>query len=88
MGFKRGEGGRPRGAKNKLGVAAKTAIAQAAAELGGVERLVAWAKEHKDNERAFWTVVFPKLVPHEVSGPDGGDIPIRQIIHQYITSGH
>lgn len=72
MAFKKGEGGRPKGAANKTTVAAKEAIALAADGLGGTERLVAWAQEDEANERAFWTVIYPKLVPHEVTGKDGG----------------
>jgi hypothetical protein len=69
--FKKGEGGRPKGAANKTTVAAKDAIAKAAEGLGGVDRLIAWAGEDAANERAFWTVIYPKLVPHEVTGKDG-----------------
>jgi len=60
--------GRPKGSPNKTTAAAKDAIAQAAAELGGTNRLVSWAKEDPKNERAFWTIVYPKLLPLQVSG--------------------
>ena len=60
--------GRPKGSPNKVGKAAKDAIAAAAEELGGHERLVAWAKEDPANERAFWTTVYPKLIPVTMSG--------------------
>jgi len=69
--FKKGQGGRPQGVKNKLTIAAKSVIADAAAELGGVDRLVAWAKSDALNERVFWGQIYPRLLPHEVSGPDG-----------------
>jgi hypothetical protein len=63
--------GRPKGSPNKLGKAAKEVIAAAAAELGGEERLVEWAKEDPANERAFWTQIYPKLLPLTLSGdPD------------------
>lgn len=75
MGFKKGEGGRPRGAKNRTTVAAKEGIALAAQGLGGAKRLQTWAQESPENERAFWTQIYPKLVPHEVSGPDGAPVP-------------
>ena len=55
--------GRRRGARNKTTLAAKEAIAAAAAGLGGVERLVAWAKEDPANERLFWGTIYPKLLP-------------------------
>lgn len=55
--------GRPKGSQNKTTKAAKEAIATAAEELGGSERLVLWAKEDPKNEYAFWTTIYPKLVP-------------------------
>jgi len=62
-------GGRPKGSVNKTTAAAKAMIEQAAADLGGTERLVAWAKSSPENERAFWATVFPKLLPLQVQGP-------------------
>jgi hypothetical protein len=63
--------GRPKGSPNKLGKAAKEVIAEAADTLGGVDRLVAWTKEDEKNEGAFWTTIYPKLLPlqmdHDVS---------------------
>ena len=60
--------GRPKGTPNKVTQAAKDAIAQAAAELGGYERLVAWAKEDAKNEHTFWGTIYPKLLPLQVDG--------------------
>lgn len=54
--------GRPKGAQNKVSKEAKQAIAEAAEALGGVDRLVNWAKEAPENEKAFWTTVYPKLI--------------------------
>jgi hypothetical protein len=47
---------------------AKEAIALAAEGLGGVDRLVAWAKADPLNERAFWSSIYPRLLPVQVSG--------------------
>lgn len=58
--------GRPKGSHNKVTQAAKDVIAQAADMLGGVERLVDWAKEAPENEKAFWSTVYPKLLPLQV----------------------
>lgn len=55
--------GRPKGAMNKLQKAAKEAIEEAAEQLGGVNRLVEWAREDPLNERLFWGSVYPKLLP-------------------------
>ena len=60
--------GRPKGAVNKTTRIAKDAIAFAADKLGGGERLVAWAKEDAKNESAFWTTIYPKLLPLQVEG--------------------
>ena len=60
--------GRPKGSQNKTTKAAKDAIAEAAEKLGGVNRLVLWAKEDPLNERAFWSSIYPKLLPLQVAG--------------------
>ena len=71
---KRGPG-RPKGTPNKVGKAAKDLIAEAAHELGGRDRLVAWAREAPENERAFWATIYPKLIPVTLSGDE--DSPIK-----------
>ena len=60
--------GRPKGSQNKVSKAAKEVIAEAAAGLGGSERLLAWAKEDPANERAFWATIYCKLVAVTVAG--------------------
>ena len=60
--------GRPKGALNKTTKIAKEAIAEAADRLGGVDRLVAWAQLEDRNEAAFWTTIYPKLLPLQVNG--------------------
>lgn len=66
--------GRPKGSQNKLTKAAKDAIAEAAEGLGGAKRLQDWAAEAPENEKAFWTSIYPRLLPVQVSGPDGESI--------------
>lgn len=68
--------GRPKGSPNKVTKAAKDIIADAADRLGGVDRLVAWAKEDAKNEHAYWSQIFPKLLPLQVSGENGEAIGI------------
>tara|TARA_R110000823_G_scaffold264197_1_gene384426 strand:+ start:1221 stop:1514 length:294 start_codon:yes stop_codon:yes gene_type:complete len=70
--------GRPKGALNRHTTSAKEAIALAAEGLGGTNRLIAWAQEDPANERAFWATIYPKLLPLQVSGEDGG--PIQAVI--------
>jgi hypothetical protein len=71
-GFVKGQSGnpagRPKGALNKTTQAAKDVIAEAAEQLGGADRLLAWAKEAPENERAFWSSIYPKLLPFTVAG--------------------
>lgn len=70
MGRKAGSpktGGRVKGTPNKMTTLAREVIAQAANALGGVDRLVKWAQEDKQNETAFWTKIYPRLVPVQVT---------------------
>jgi len=76
--------GRPKGVPNKITTAAKDAIAQAAEGLGGTNRLVEWAKEDPLNERAFWSSIYPKLLPLQVSGDDGG--PLQIVLKQIVLA--
>lgn len=71
--------GRPKGIPNKMTTAAKDAIAAAAEALGGSDRLVAWAKEDPLNERAFWSSIYPKLLPLQVTGEGGGPMTVEII---------
>lgn len=69
--------GRPKGAQNKTTAAAKAIIESAAKGLGGEKRLIAWAKEAPENERAFWATIFPKLLPLQVTGEGGGPVQVN-----------
>jgi hypothetical protein len=68
--------GRPKGSLNKVTASAKTMIEEAAKELGGSARMVAWAKEAPENERAFWSTIFTKLLPVQLAGEGGGALQI------------
>jgi len=73
--------GRPKGALNKSTQSAKDAIAIAAEKLGGADRLVMWAKEDPTNERAFWSTIYPKLLPLQVNGGgEDGEFVTKTII--------
>lgn len=71
-------GGRKKGVPNKTTQAAKDAIAQAAADLGGKDRLVAWAQEAPENEKVFWGTIYPKLLPLQMTGEGGGPLIIER----------
>lgn len=68
--------GRPKGSLNKTTSLAKEAIALAAEGLGGTDRLIEWAKEDPKNESAFWTTIYPKLLPLQISGEGGGPLQL------------
>lgn len=70
-------GGRVKGTPNKTTQAAKDAIALAAERLGGADRLVDWAQEDPANERAFWSTIYPKLLPLQVSGAGGAPLEVH-----------
>lgn len=75
-GGKRPGAGRPPLAKNKVPMAAKEMIAQVAEGLGGYERMLTWVQSDPANEKAYWTAIYPKLLPLQLSGVDGA--PIEQ----------
>ena len=63
--------GRPKGVPNKATRAAKEAIALAFDGIGGAARLTAWVTDSEKNEYAFWTQIYPKLIPVTLAGdPD------------------
>lgn len=66
--FGKGNPGKPKGAKSKITRTALEAIALAAENLGGAERLTQWAKEAPENEKIFWGTIYPKLLPLQVTG--------------------
>lgn len=71
--------GRPKGVPNRTTVAAKEAIEIAMEGIGGTERLIKWAKKNDKNEYAFWTMIYPKLLPLQVTGANGGAIQVEAI---------
>lgn len=81
---KRKGAGRPKGSKNKTTATAKAIIEEAAQGLGGAKRLLAWAQEAPENERAFWTNVFPKLMPLQVNGPGDEGEHIHKIVSEVV----
>ena len=92
VGLKRGGSkGRPAGVPNKLTTAAKSAIEAAAEGLGGAKRLQEWASSDPLNERAFWTQIYPKLLPLQVTGQDGAPLiegPFTIVVQRLANSGN
>jgi hypothetical protein len=75
--FGKGNPGKPKGALSKTTVIAKDVIAKAAEGLGGADRLLEWCKEDDANEKAFWTTIYPKLLPLQVAGDK--ENPLRTV---------
>ena len=79
--------GRPRGSLNKTTKAAKDAIAEAADRLGGVNRLVSWAREAPENEKAFWATIYPKLLPLQVNGAGDNGEHLQELTVRFVRPG-
>jgi len=70
--------GRPKGSVNKTTAAAKAVIEEVGMGLGGAERMLSWVKEAPENEKAFWTTIYPKLLPLQVHGSgEAGEFVMR-----------
>lgn len=93
-GSKPGErrGGRQAGTPNKVTVNAREAFARLVE--GNVERVQLWLDQvaERDGPRAALHCFLdmaefhvPKLARTELSGPDGGDIPIKTILNNYVA---
>lgn len=82
MAFKKGQGGRPRGTKNKATAALKDMILQALSNAGGVTYL---QKQATANPNAFMALVG-RVLPLQVK--DGGDDPQvpAPVIHQHVAA--
>lgn len=77
-------GGRKPGSVNKVTAVAKSAIETAAEGLGGAKRLQEWAQSDPLNERVFWSQIYTKLLPLQVTGEGGKDL-IPQTVTVVIT---
>lgn len=68
-------GGRRKGSTNKTTASAKEALTLAFVGVGGVPDLIEWAKANRTEFYKLWG----KLLPHEVTGPNGGAIEVTQV---------
>jgi hypothetical protein len=76
-GGKREGAGRKVGIQNQLSKAAKDVIARVADDLGGSEGMLAWVRSDPKNEQIFWGGIYPKLLPLQLTGSDGGPIDLN-----------
>ena len=60
-------GGRQKGTQNKLTHDVRAAILDAAESMGGAARLAEWAKESPENERLFWSRIYTRVLPKELT---------------------
>lgn len=68
--------GRPKGSPNKTTALAKQAITEAFDNLGGVDALVKWALSDPDYLKVFYSQIWVKVLPLQVTGEDGGPLQI------------
>lgn len=78
-------GGRAKGTPNKTTKAAKEVIAEAFDRIGGTAALVEWAKLNGDNRKAFYTIIWPKIIPLTVGGD--ADNPLTIIERRIVKAG-
>ena len=64
-------GGRKAGTPNKATASVKQAIEDAFEDIGGAEALAKWARA---NPGDFYTRVYVRLIPHQLTGADGKDL--------------
>lgn len=67
--------GRVKGVPNKTTASVKAALQDAFERLGGVDSLVTWGRENQTEFYKLWS----RMLPTEVSGPNGGPIPIETL---------
>ena len=77
--------GRKRGVPNKTTMMAKAVIANAFDRMGGVDALVTWATKNDDNRGAFYKLIYPKLLPLQVTGEDGDAIKVVNEVRRTIV---
>lgn len=60
--------GRKTGTPNHRTVFVKGMLEECAQRIGGLDRLIAWVEADVENERIFWSQMFMRLLPVQVSG--------------------
>src|SRR5262252_1586450 len=88
--FKKGDkkpenSGRKPGVQNHRTVFVQGMLEDAVVQLGGLEALVAWVKDDKANERDFWTILFPKLIPLQIHSIGKDSTMVIKIAHEELA---
>ena len=73
-------GGRQKGSQNKSSASVKSALQAVYEKKGGDAALLKWAGENETKFYELWV----KMLPQEVSGPDGGAL---QVINEIVLRG-
>lgn len=76
--------GRKKGVPNKVTKAAKEAIAECFENMGSVAGLTLWATDHP---KEFYTLIWPKIIPLQLTGADGDPIEVRAVERRIIPVG-
>lgn len=69
--------GRPRGVPNRINRDVRAAIGNAFETLGGENYLVTVGKENP----AVFCRLLGQTIPKEISGPNGGPIPVQAVVN-------
>lgn len=78
MAYGRKTGGRKAGTPNKVSRQVKDNILEVFELTGGREAMAEWAA--KEANRAEFYRLYAKLLPTEISGPDGDAVGVRLVI--------
>ncbi len=65
---------------DKRRASARDVVADAAEILGGAKALAKWVEADDKNREKFWTTLYPKLIPLELTGESGGPIRVAAVI--------
>lgn len=75
-------GGRQKGTPNKSTAQVKEAMLKAYQSIGGDQSFAVWARENPTEFYRLWS----KMLPQEISGPDGGPIEVTDIADAPLTT--
>lgn len=84
MAFQKGNklAGSRKGIPNKSTASVKEALHEVYAKRGGDKALLAWSQENPTEFYKLWG----RMLPQEVSGPDGGEIPFAGIVREIVRA--
>lgn len=69
--------GRPKGVPNKITSDIRQMIVDVVDKIGGAERMLQWAQSSPEAEKAFWTVLVPRILPKEINIGGQADNPLN-----------